>query len=152
MQCGCSVKPAPMDINFLKGAGFKQVATWHRDSANCESFLDQFPRSPGLYLFVEGEVIQYVGSASKSLLRRMRNYQRRQNVRSSPRPVHASLTTALMRGASIAVFVKVVADSEQCEWNGLPVDILLGVEAAIIKKINPSWNRRGRPPRTGASA
>ena len=146
MRRGCLVKPAQMDINVLIGAGFAHVATWRRDPASSVSLLGQFPSSPGLYLFVEGEVIQYVGSASDGLHRRMRNYQRRQNARNSPRPVHTSLSDALMRGASIAVFVKVVVDSEQCEWNGLPVDILLGVEAAIIKKINPSWNRRGRPP------
>lgn len=152
MQRGCSVKPAPTDISLLKGAGFEHVATWHRDSANRVSFLGQLPSSPGLYLFVEGEVIQYVGSASDGLHRRMRNYQRRQNARNSPRPVHASLTDALMRGASIAVYVKVVGESEQCDWNGLPVDILLGIEAALIKKVHPAWNRRGRLPRTGASA
>ena len=135
-----------MDINVLKGAGFKKAATWHRDLANRVSFLGELPSSPGLYVFVEGEVIQYVGSASDGLHRRMRNYQRRQNARNSLRPVHASLAGALMRGASIAIFVKVVVDSEQCEWNGLPVDILLGVEAALIKKVHPAWNRRGRLP------
>lgn len=140
------MKPAQIDINVLIGAGFAHVATWRHDPAGSVSLLGKFPSSPGLYLFVEGEVIQYVGSASDGLHRRMRNYLRRQNSRNSPRPVHKSLSDALMRGAAIAVFVKVVVDSEQCEWNGLPVDILLGVEAAIIKKINPSWNRRGRPP------
>ncbi|MBX9945411.1 MAG: hypothetical protein K2Y40_15110 [Reyranella sp.] len=140
------MKAQPIDLGLLISRGFTQVATWHRDSANRVSFLGHFPSSPGLYLFVEGEVIRYVGSASDGLHRRMRNYQRRQNARNSLRPVHTSLADALGGGASIAVFVKVVADSEQCEWNGLPVDILLGVEAAIIKKINPLWNRRGRPP------
>lgn len=133
-----------MDINVLIGAGFAHVATWRRDPAGGVSFQGQFPPCPGLYLFVEGEVIQYVGSASDGLHRRMGSYQRRQNGRPSPRPVHAALTASVMRGASIAVFVKVVADSEQCEWNGLPLDILLGVEAALIKKLAPPWNRRGR--------
>ena len=134
------------NLGLLVGCGFTQVATWHRDPASRVSFHGQLPPFPGLYLFVEGELIQYVGSASEGLLSRMRSYQRRQNGRPSPRPVHASLTDALMRDAAIAVFVKVVADAEQCEWNGLPVDILLGVEAALIKKLAPPWNRRGRLP------
>lgn len=146
------MKADPINLGLLISCGFTKAATWHLDLASRMSFLDQFPRSPGLYLFVEGEVIQYVGSASKSLLSRMRNYQRRQNARNSPRPVHTSLARALMSGASITVFVKVVPHLEQYEWNGLPIDILLGVEAALIKKVDPPWNRRGRPPRTGASA
>jgi excinuclease UvrABC nuclease subunit len=36
-------------------------------------------RHRGVYLFVVGDVVQYVGSAQKSLHSRMRSYERRQH-------------------------------------------------------------------------
>ncbi|MGD0187319.1 MAG: hypothetical protein ABSC25_19005 [Roseiarcus sp.] len=97
-----------------------------------------------MYLFVLGGRVQYVGAALKSLGGRMRSYERRQRAPRSTRPVHKKLADAIAGGERVEVYARSIASSEVCAWRGLPVNVPLGVEAALVAAIDPPWNRRGR--------
>jgi hypothetical protein len=84
---------------------------------------DRFPILPGVYLFVVGTDIPYVGSALKSLARWMRNYERRQASDSYDRAVHAALRAAMDDGHPVQVLtlsgvpvLKTCSDELPCSY------------------------------------
>ena len=103
------------------------------------------PTSPGVYLFIVGGVVQYVGSAQKSLHSRMRSYERRQRDPKSNRPVHTALRKAIGGSLPVEVHTLVIDQpARTCVLGGLPIDYAVGLEAGLIEAIDPAWNRRGR--------
>jgi hypothetical protein len=133
-----------MTLDELKTLGFQRQAAWARDKAGNTICRGDIPDTAGLYLFCVTSEIRYVGAALGSLRRRMRSYQRRQHNRSSTRPVHKKLAEAIERGEFVEVFTRAIDVQASTEYLGLPVSIILGAEAALIARINPERNRRGR--------
>ncbi|RWM05882.1 MAG: GIY-YIG nuclease family protein [Mesorhizobium sp.] len=98
------------------------------------------PTSEGIYAFVAQGDVKYIGAA-KNLHKRLSSYLRRQNKPTSTRPVHGLLQMELGNGP-VEVFVRVFKERTTL-YEDLPVDLVLGVEAGLISKLNPPWNRRG---------
>jgi hypothetical protein len=88
--------------------------------------------------------VHYVGSAQGSLHGRMRNYESQQRRGTSGRPVHAKLREAIDSGISVEVHTLEILQPLQEGLHGLPIDYTVGLEAGLIRVINPAWNRRGR--------
>ena len=124
-------------------AGFGLAGTWALKDG-IASCMGNFPDIAGVYVFIANGKICYVGSAQHSLQKRMLSYQRRQANRSSSRPVHASLTDALASGSEVKVYILAIAPVIEVGSHGLPINYLIGLEAGLIEKLDPTWNRRGR--------
>jgi hypothetical protein len=101
------------------------------------------PSASGVYAFVQGKAIKYIGSAA-NFRGRMRDYLRWQQNGGgrTQRPIHLHLRQALSQ-EPVTVIFRHFKDDELGDWQGLPVNLLLGVEAGLIGKLSPSWNRRG---------
>jgi hypothetical protein len=109
------------------------------------------PKAPGVYLFIAGGIVKYVGSAQKSLHARMKSYERRQRdqkltllVPQSTRPIHRELGKAIDGHKAVEVHTLVIPNPLQDGVDGLPIDYAIGLEAGLIQAVNPAWNRRGR--------
>lgn len=122
---------------------FIPTSTWERDGHGQAHINGDVPAQPGVYLFVIGGKIYYVGSAVSSLRSRMASYRRRQNGGLPSRPVHIELSKALDEGKLVEVFTLVIPEPIEVGREGLPVDYAIGLEAGLIRTLNPPWNRRG---------
>ena len=133
-----------MTIDDLVKVGFLPSGSWRRDADRGVTCGDKIPDESGVYLFVRQGRVEYVGSALKSLSRRMRSYERRQRAHDVSRLVHRELAKAIGASEKVEVYVRSIPSGERIAWNGLPVSVLLGVEAALIAVVDPPWNSRGR--------
>jgi hypothetical protein len=137
-------------IKELKNAGFQCTGKWCNGTSGV-SCKGSIPKKPGVYLFVVKQRIKYVGSA-RNLCERMKRYQGKQrqptqgNERKT-RPVHSRLSKLIRKSKIVKVYTLPIDNNEPYRWKDLlPVDLILGIEAALIAEINPRWNRRGRKP------
>jgi hypothetical protein len=132
------------NLTRLTSCGFERSAGWRlneTDVAVCEGHL---PIEPGIYAFVVGREVRYIGSALSGIRSRIIGYERKQRRLSASRPVHVMLSKALKLDEQIEVYTLVPDLSEKLEWRGLPIHLLLGLEAGLIQEFAPAWNRRGR--------
>ena len=139
-----------LSLKDLKHVGFKQCAFWRlRDNS---TFLEgELPKNPGIYLFVVDDIVRYVGKADETLYRRVRSYERRMRGDKRLRPVHEGIRDALKRGDEVTVFTLDIEEPGIIEYEGMPLDTLVGLEAGLIEKIDLVWNRynsAGRQRRT----
>lgn len=121
--------------------GFVLTGTFRWTGSCVLETAEKIPKVRAIYAFVRGDEVLYVGAAT-DLRRRLGAYRRRQQHGSRRRrPVHGLLTEALGKSA-VQVFTRTF-DEEHGTFDGLPVDLLIGVEAGLIATTNPIWNRRG---------
>jgi excinuclease UvrABC nuclease subunit len=137
------------NLNKLLDAGFVPKSTWRRGEDGFHSIL---PKEPGLYAFVVGGMIMYVGSANESLRRRMGDYRRGLRQAAKKRRVYREIANVLRGDGKIELFTLESRLLEQREWNNLPVDMLIGLEAGLIKEFDPEWNHRGRKRKTSVKS
>ena len=145
-------------IGSLSQAGFVRSGVWQQAplgivTENKEhSSRSNIPSNPGLYAFVVGKEIKYIGIAEKSLhVRLLGDYIGNQlKVRrgAKKRAVHMELFAALSRKETVAVYTLMPKDAvgepeNDIKWKGLPVHLLFGLEAGLIREFNPVWNCRG---------
>lgn len=121
-----------MSIATLIDDGFQRIGAWR--TAECRPHkLATIRYQSGLYVFVVGEMVMYVGKAAP-LHRRLRNYTNRsfRNGNRLPRRVHVGINSSVAGGVEVLVFVKVIDGSTKSS--------LLPIEAALIRKLDPPWN------------
>jgi hypothetical protein len=129
-----------MTIAELEAAGFKRVPIdWKREAGG--SGLDRASLSEcGLYLFVVGDTVRYVGKADKSLQRRLRDYTK-PRAEANQRKVHVGINDTLAAGGCVCLYVlPFPRGTRRIEWGGLPIDRLSGTEGGLIEDLNPPWN------------
>jgi hypothetical protein len=98
---------------------------------------------PAVYAFCQNDRVMYVGSAERPRSR-LAGYLRRQNRELPPksRPVHTKLARRSEEGL-IDVYIHYVRNTFDL-GSGLPVDMLLGLESALVYLFDAPWNNRGR--------
>jgi hypothetical protein len=121
----------------LLEAGFRLIGEWAFAPAEKITLEGHAPDEPGIYAFVLGDVIVYVGVTLRSLQGRMRQYRRGDPRQRTSCRVNGLIKTALESGQNIKVLT---ATPEACEWNGLPVNTSAGMEVALIQLMKPEWN------------
>lgn len=134
-------KPSPDRhwATLLKN-GFNYEADWILTESG-EILLDRpAPQSPGVYVFVEGDQVVYVGTTRRKLADRMADYRRGHAGQRTSARIHLALTQALKSEHKLRVLF-----ASPCEtvWNGLPVETAAGLEAGLIARFQPSWNMKG---------
>jgi excinuclease UvrABC nuclease subunit len=108
-----------------------------------------FPRQCGVYVWVLGRRIVYVGYAWN--LRNRLNAHRRNAFRKlkHPRRHLIELARVLKAGNRVRIFI---TTPRQRRYNGLPVNTALGLEDGLIGRLKPAWNDlRKNPPQSRAA-
>ncbi len=133
-----------MTVEELLVCGFVKVARWQRDDIGDAVYEGNVPSEPGIYLLAVKNRIHYVGSSLRNMRERMDNYQRKQRNRVLSRPVHVELAKAVDCGEEVAIYVRPIPRNKRIMWSGLPVNVILGIVAALVADFSPQWNQRGR--------
>ncbi|MEW9616049.1 hypothetical protein AB3G45_19730 [Shinella sp. S4-D37] len=128
-------------IEQLETFGFKRLGAFKITDALCHlEEIDKYENRDSVYAFVLRGRVMYVGSADKPK-KRFRSYRRAFHDEKKNRLVHREFRNAL-NADLIDVFLLRI-DSTVATVDGLPVGMLLGVEAGLILMFDPPWNQRG---------
>jgi hypothetical protein len=129
-------------IKELEGRGFEWVGAWPedwRENDTRASFSTQFPDEHGIYAFVEGDEVVYIGKAEKqSVITRVRKYvnSKSSGTGATAKRVQGKVDEALVAGKLITAY-----------FLTLDTDVIDIREAEFIREWQPRWNKRGiRPP------
>jgi hypothetical protein len=147
-----------MTIADLVAAGFKkEPVTWSTDAAGKLHLIGEIPKAAGVYLFVVGVSVRYVGKTDSALHSRMRSYVRGVQRSLRQRAVHKGIKAEICKGETVDLYTFTFTGAGQRfgNWNGLPIDRLVGLESGLIEKLNPCWNpfnAAGRSKRTRAQS
>ena len=128
-----------LDAETLRRAGFQEAAAWALNTQGIELVRD-IPKYPGVYAFVSDGEVLYVGSASRSLKQRLYGYAKPGSDQKTNIRINETILRTLRSGNEVTVWIAIPGDSS---WNGLPVDLSLGLEQGLINTYRLPWNKRG---------
>lgn len=136
----CTLDDATVSIRHLLDAGFRWAGRWESpDGASIARGFD-VDRKPGVYVYAVNGMVMYVGSAQNGLHNRFRNYETSKTKRTAMR-IRREILASLALGNAVDVYL--LPAPLALRWNGLPVDLIAGIEDGLIRAINPPWNIRG---------
>lgn len=120
--------------------GFSYGADW-TVTASGQIELDRpAPDRPGVYVFVENDQVVYIGTTRRRLADRMADYRRGHSGQRTSARIKRALLDSLAASNTLRVLF---ATPDETEWNGLPVEVAAGLEAGLIARFQPEWNRKG---------
>ena len=131
---------ADVAIDVLTDAGFERLGAWVADGAGGIGLDTSAPRDAGVYVFVVDGLIKYIGVSRAGIRSRMSNYRLGQAGQKTSARVNQIINEHVTAGTVVEIYI---AMPPSLEWNGLPVITAAGLEAGLIKMIQPPWNRMG---------
>lgn len=131
---------ADVAIDVLTAAGFERLGTWVADGAGGIGLDTSAPRDAGVYVFVVDGLIKYIGVSRAGIRSRMSNYRLGQAGQKTSARVNQIIKEYVTAGTVVEIYI---AMPPALEWNGLPVITAAGLEAGLIKMIQPPWNKMG---------
>ncbi|MER8944295.1 GIY-YIG nuclease family protein [Mesorhizobium sp. M0915] len=131
---------ADVAIDLLTDAGFERLGTWVADGAGGIGLDTSAPRDAGVYVFVVDGLIKYIGVSRAGIRSRMSNYRLGQAGQKTSARVNQIINEHVTAGTVVEIYI---AMPPALEWNGLPVITAAGLEAGLIKMIQPPWNKMG---------
>jgi hypothetical protein len=99
---------------------------------------------PGVYAFVVDGEICYIGSTQRGLHERLSHYQITQGKYTAAR-VRSEVLKVIKSGKKVEVFTY-MPDPTTVVRDSLPVDLVAGIETALLRKFRPTWNKKGLGP------
>ena len=120
--------------------GFVYGADWQSDGNGGIRLDRAAPSDPGVYVFVEEDQVVHVGTTRRMLADRMRDYRIGHAGQLTSARIKAALVSAMAGGKVLRVLF---AAPGMTDWNGLPVEIAAGLEAGLLARFQPGWNRKG---------
>ncbi|MDR7221663.1 GIY-YIG nuclease family protein [Aminobacter aminovorans] len=130
-------------VDILVAAGFAKIAAWIADDVGGITLSTPVPKDAGVYAFVVAGFVKYIGLTRSGFRSRMSNYRAGQAGQRTSARVNQIISDQIAAGASVEIYV---ATPPPLEWNGLPVITAAGLEAGLIKMIQPPWNKMGVDP------
>lgn len=130
----------PYPVERLIEAGFSRLGQWALVSDDAFELDCIVPADPGVYVFVVDGVIRYIGLTQRGLRGRMGHYVRGHSRQRTSARVKGLILAALGAGSRVEILI---ATPEATEWGGLPVLTAPGLEAGLIRMIQPDWNMQG---------
>jgi hypothetical protein len=134
-----SARPDAPHQDALLRAGFRKVGTW-TISGQTLVLGGDVPKATATYAVVVDRYIQYIGSATSGLKKRVYFYGKPGKGQRTSLRVNALIKEKLTGGNTVEL---IAAFPEPTSWNGLPVDVVTSLEQGLIKKFCPPWNKRG---------
>jgi hypothetical protein len=135
-----TTEPRETSPDLLLQGGFRRLGRWTLTSAGALALDCPVPIEPGTYAFALDNVLVYVGLASRSFQHRMNDYRRGPKRQRTSSRINRLIKASLGNGQRVEVFIATPPDSD---WGGLPVSTAAGLEAGLIRMIQPKWNLRG---------
>lgn len=126
--------------SYLLTCGFKLCASWRLSSGEVIEFDCRLPSERGVYAFCKDDIVQYVGVATKGLAKRLYFYTRPGPRQITNIRINAIIKSELAQGRKLEILA---ATPSSFDWNGLPVDGVVGLEAGLINRYSLPWNVRG---------
>jgi hypothetical protein len=120
--------------------GFAYGADWTAGDIGDLRLDRAAPDQPGVYVFVENDHVVYIGTTRRRLADRMRDYRLGHAGQLTSSRIKAALLLSLSQGNTLRVLF---AAPGMSEWNGLPVELAAGLEAGLLTRFQPPWNRKG---------
>jgi hypothetical protein len=124
---------------LLKRLGFRLRGACSRSPKGKTIVIagDSMPK-PGVYTFVVGNKVNYIGTA-KNLRQRLNAYQsaRIPTRRYTSHRVKLEILSKLKDGAKVKVFTLAVRNHK---WKGLSINNAGSIELALIDTLKPPWN------------
>ena len=115
------------------------MGCWHLDAAGDGIELDfNADREPGVYVYAVDGIAHYVGSAQRGLHGRLRRYAITKTMRTSQR-IRKKILGLLAAGRVVEIYT---LSPPALVWQGLPVDLIAGIEEELIRNLRPIWNVR----------
>lgn len=130
----------PASENVLRRAGFKRVGEWTLSDDGIQ-LTGNISDEPSVYAHVVDGGVYYVGSTTMGLKKRMYFYERPGKGQKTNLRINPLIADQLRSGKKVWLLA---ANPGQSTWNRLPVDLVPGLEAGLLKKLNLPWNIRGR--------
>ena len=124
--------------NVLLDAGFKRVGKWVLRDGQIH-LTGNIPTEPGVYAHVVDGKVSYIGSATMGLKKRMYFYEKPGKGQSTNLRINPLIEEQLKAGREVELLTAIPGQST---WNGLPVDLVPGLEAGLLRELRPSWNKR----------
>ncbi len=122
--------------------GFQKVGFWRADNGHARCALHIIFDSPHtLYAFVLGDQVQYVGKTSRGLKARMDGYQKPGVSQSTNIRVNRHILDELQRVSTVDIWA--ISDSDDLQKGCFRINLVDGLEADMIRQLNPPWNKMG---------
>ena len=129
---------APVQEDLLKDAGFLRIGEWALAEGGIR-LIGDISNDPGVYAHIVDGQVYYIGSTKMGLKKRMYFYERPGKTQRTNLRINPLIEQALKAGKKVWV---IAASPDTSEWNGLPVDFVVGLEAGLLAVISPPWNMR----------
>lgn len=126
-------------IEALLDAGFSKIGDWQLADGKIRLTGD-IPTKPGVYAHIVDGAIYYIGSATMGLKKRLYFYAKPGITQRTSIRINKLIAEALAAGKRVST---IAASPEDSAWNALPVCCVTGLEAGLVKKLCPPWNKRG---------
>lgn len=130
----------PYPVERLIEAGFSRLGQWTLVGDDTFGLDCLVPADPGVYVFFVDGVIRYIGLTQSGLRGRMGHYVRGHRRQRTSARVKGLILATLGAGGRVEILI---ATPEATEWRGLPVLTAPGLEAGLIRMIQPDWNMQG---------
>jgi hypothetical protein len=131
-------------VEELEEFGFQKVGEWFLDAGSLKFrlFVDGFLARGILYAFVSGESVLYVGKSSRTLKTRLYEYINTDPSQTTNVKVKKNITR-LLTDRHVEIYAW--TDDGTFSYRSHPINLAASLEDMLIERVNPAWNRRGRP-------
>ena len=128
---------------FLRSCGFTLRGSCSKGTKSLTMKISGISESnPGAYAFVVNQQIFYIGSSQRGLRERLGHYEKTQGPRYTSARVRSKVLKILKKEQKVEVFTYTPKRIEIFRGK-LPVDLVAGIEMALIRKYSPPWNKKG---------
>lgn len=141
----------------LLGFGFERIGSYGADPEDKDCLRASFefktvPREQGVYVFISGRDVVYVGSSTGNgggIRSRLKKYTKARDISREDykgRPIHRLLRKLVASQQEIDVFIRPMTQEERfkkIDNSGLHADLVVGVEGWLIRKYGAIGNIRG---------
>jgi hypothetical protein len=131
----------PTPAHVLLRAGFHQLGQRVALEEGEFELSAKAPAESGVYAFVVDDAVVYVGLAQRGVRTRMGHYRQGHKRQKTSARIKLLIAKTLASGKQVSVLVAVPKDV--LTWNGLPINVAAGLEAGLIRMIQPEWNLMG---------
>lgn len=128
-------------ITGLTTGGFQEAGYWELDLDGRPRLTGQAPIEPGVYAFIVNDMICYVGAAQRGLRARLHRYANLKNRGTVAVRIRKLIAGQLRLGGEVKVLA--IVAPRTVPWEGLPVNLIAGLEEGLIRETQPAWNLRG---------
>lgn len=125
----------------LLRCGFRLLGEWVALEEGEFELNAKAPVESGVYAFVVDDAVVYVGLAQRGVRTRMGHYRRGHIRQKTSARIKGLISATLALGKQVKVLIAV--PDGVGDWNGLPINIAAGLEAGLIRMIQPEWNLMG---------